>query len=357
MNRLQEIERKHALLRDLLHQHAAESLWIQSIRNLAWITAGADAAIDTSSEQGPYSILITPEKRVVITSRIELPRLQQEERFEDLGFEYAVSDWYAGELPPMPRLIRELDETVGAEIQRLRWLLDADEQERLRALGCDAAAALEESIRAARPGESEWQIASRLDAACRSRGGLAIVNLVATDERVARFRHPYVTAKLLDKLVMQVVCMRRGGLVAAATRFAYFGALPPELRDKQDKCASIDAAGMAATRVGRTLGDVFAALQAAYTAQGEADQWQYHHQGGLIAYASRERIATLGDPLVIEPGMAFAWNPSIVGCKSEDTILVGGDGFEIVTQASPQWPSLEVGLGGQVIRRPAVLEL
>ncbi len=357
MNRLEEVERKHERLRDLLKRRAAESLWIQSVRNLSWMTAGAEVAIDTSSEMAPYSILITPDKRTIITSSVELPRLRKEERFEDLGFDFAVSNWYAGELPPMPGLIRELDDEIGGEIQRLRWVLDMDEQVRFRALGFDAAAALEEAIRAAQPGESEWQVAARLDAACRLRGGFAIVNLVATDDRVAQFRHPYITDKPLDKLLMMVVCMRRGGLVAAATRFAYFGALPTNLRDKQDKVAAIDAAGMAASRSGRTLGDAFAALQAAYASQGEAEQWKNHHQGGLIAYASRERIATPGDPLVIEPGMAFAWNPSIVGCKSEDTILIGVDGFEIVTQASQDWPTLEVGLGGQTIRRPAILEL
>lgn len=357
MGRLQEVERKHGRLRDLLQTRGAESLWIQTVRNLSWITAGAEVAIDSSSEMAPYSVLITTEKRTIITSNIELPRLRDEERFEDLGFEFAVVPWYGGELPPMPGLIRDVDEAVGAEIQRLRWVLDEDEQTRFRALGLDAAAALEEAIRAASPGETEWEIAARLDAACRKRGGQAIVNLVATDERIAQFRHPYITGNRLDKLVMIVVCMRRGGLFVAGTRLAHFGALPSALRDKQDKVAAIDAAGMAASRAGRTLGDAFAALQAAYASQGEGDQWKHHHQGGLIAYGSRERVATAGDPTVIEPGMAFAWNPSIIGCKSEDTILVGADGFEIVTQASGNWPYVEVGLGGQSIHRPAILEI
>jgi len=357
MSRIQEVERKHERLRDLLKKHNAESLWIQRARNLSWITAGAEVAIDISSELAPYSVLITPEKRSIIVSNIELPRLRKEERFEDLGFDYAVSNWYAHELPPMPTMISDRDDAIADEIQRMTWVLSDDEQIRYRALGSDTAAALEEAIRAAQPGESEWQIAARLDAACRKRGGLATVNLVATDDRIAQFRHPYITDKPLDKLVMMVVCMRRGGLVASATRLAHFGTLPDSLRDKQDKVAAIDAAGMSATRPGRTLGDVFAALQAAYTSQGEDEQWKLHHQGGLTGYASRERVATPGDPTVIEVGQAFAWNPSIVGCKSEDTILLGADGFEILTKASDDWPSIEIGIAGQTIRRPAILEL
>ncbi|MEO8396109.1 MAG: hypothetical protein ABI700_24155, partial [Chloroflexota bacterium] len=50
---------------------------------------------------------------------------------------------------------------------------------------------------------------------------------------------------------------------------------------------------------------------------------------------SYERSAMPGDTRVIEAGQAFACKPSIVGCKSEDTILIGRNGFEIVTQASP----------------------
>ena len=357
MNRFQEVERKHERLREMLKRHNAGSLWLRRTRNLSWITAGAEVAIDTSSESAPYSVLITPEKRSIIVSNIELPRLRKEDHFEELGFDYAVSNWYANELPTMPGVISDLDPEIASEIQQMTWVLTEDEQIRYRALGSDTAAALEEAIRAAQPGESEWQIAARLDAACRKRGGLATVNMVATDDRIAQFRHPYVTDKPLDKLVMMVVCMRRGGLFTAGTRFAYFGALPDVLRDKQDKVAAIDAAGMSATRPGRSLGDVFAALQAAYTSQGEGEQWKQHHQGGLIGYASREHIATPGDPTLIEAGQAFAWNPSIVGCKSEDTILLGVDGFEIVTQASEEWPSIEIGIAGQTIRRPAILEL
>src|SRR5690606_17493248 len=105
------------------------------------------------------------------------------------------------------------------------------------------------------------------------------------------------------------------------------------------------------------FGEVFAALQAAYESQGEAEQWKLHHQGGAIAYQSRERIATPGDTTVIQVGQAFAWNPSIVGCKSEDTILLGADGFEIVTPASPGWSSVEVAIAGKTISRPIIQEL
>jgi antitoxin VapB len=54
-------------------------------------------------------------------------------------------------------------------------------------------------------------------------------------------------------------------------------------------------------------------------------------------------------------GQAFAWNPSITGTKSEDTILIGRDQNEIITEMS-DWPAIDVQVGDQTIRRPAIFE-
>jgi antitoxin VapB len=156
---------------------------------------------------------------------------------------------------------------------------------------------------------------------------------------------------------MIVVCMRRGGLVMAGTRLAYIGSMPAQVVEKARKVAAIDAAVMVATRPGRTHSDVFRDLQAAYAAQGEADQWRYHHQGGPAGYNSREWIVTPGDMRPVQAGVAYAWNPSIVGCKSEDTILVQDNGFEIVSGAADDWPMIEVNVSGQVVKRPGILEI
>lgn len=356
MNRLDEINFKHNCLRDLLTRQQASGLWLRRTRNLAWFTAGADASIPADSDYGAYSILVTLEQRVVFTTNIEATRLRAEEQFHDLGFDYAEYPWYQERVPDMPRLLMD-ENAVEAEIQQLRWVLTPGEQERCRALGRDAAAALDEAIRAARPGETEFQLASRLDAACRARGGLATVNLVGTDERISQYRHPLPTHKRLEKYAMLVVCMRRGGLIVSATRLAYFGKLPEALQTKARKTAHIDAAVIVASQPGRTLGDAFSDLLAAYHEQGETDQWKLHHQGGPTGYIARERIAGPGDPTLIREHMPMAWNPSIVGCKSEDTILVNRNGFEIITAAPDGWPMIEVEVKGHTVRRPGILEL
>ncbi len=356
MQRIDEINVKHAKVSELLAKRGAGGLWLRRTRNIGWITAGADASIPVDADYGAYSVLVTPDKRIVYTTNIEAARLRGEEHFEDLGFEYAEFPWHSPRTLDLPGLLTD-EADVEDDIQQLRWALTEGERERFRALGQDAAAALEEAVRAIRPGETEFEIASRLDAACKIRGGLAAVNLVGTDDRISQYRHPLATMKKLDKYAMVVVCMRRGGLVVAATRFVHFGPLPAEIQEKLHKIAAIDAAVIAASRVGRTLGDAFSDLLAAYDAQGESEQWRLHHQGGLIGYIGRERIVTSPDDATpIHDGHAFAWNPSIVGCKSEDTVLVNESGFEIVTD-SGNWPTVSVDVNGQTIRRPGILEL
>jgi len=55
---------------------------------------------------------------------------------------------------------------------------------------------------------------------------------------------------------------------------------------------------------------------------------------------------------------AFAWNPSITGTKSEDTILTapGGGAPEFLTQPL-DWPATDVEWGGGTVARPDILVL
>jgi antitoxin VapB len=59
---------------------------------------------------------------------------------------------------------------------------------------------------------------------------------------------------------------------------------------------------------------------------------------------------------VVRIGQVYAWNPSITGIKSEDTILVAAIGNEVLT-AIDSWPRLSVEVDGQLWERPAVLVL
>ena len=118
---------------------------------------------------------------------------------------------------------------VSTDLQHLRSILQAGEVERSRHVSKLAAEIMDEVIRSVRPGMSEHELAARLSAASRMRGGNAVVNLVASDERISQYRHPLPTNKTVEHYAMLVLCFRLEGLIPAITRLIHFGPLPDEL--------------------------------------------------------------------------------------------------------------------------------
>jgi len=111
-----------------------------------------------------------------------------------------------------------------------------------------------------------------------------------------------------------------------------------------------------ATRVGAEYQDVMDRACAQYEAEGYGGEWRYLHQGGPIGYQDREFLVVPGAKQGrIADRQAIAWNPSVPGAKSEDTMLVSEDGLQIVTRASTEWPTIDVEADGTIVQRPAIL--
>ena len=362
-----EFEQRQNQIRSFLTEHDLDALLLQRVSSFAWATCGAASYVNTATTFGEATLVVTPAGRYLIANNIEAMRLEHEEKLKDQGWEFCVGPWHEGQ-----ETVAELTGglRVGADVPypgttdlsaglaRLRTNLNAEEVERFRALGRMCAEAMDKTIRAIRPGQTEYQIAGQLAYEAEGRGAQAIVNLIATDERIFSFRHPLPTDKTLDRYAMLVLCGRKWGLVCSITRLVHFGPLPDELKRKAEAVAQVDAAFIAATRPGRTLGEIFEVAQAAYAKTGFADEWRLHHQGGPAGYEPREYVATPGSPDLVSVGQTYAWNPSITGAKSEDTVLIGEDGNEVLT-VIPDWPTLSVSVEGQTepILRPAILEI
>ena len=200
-------------------------------------------------------------------------------------------------------------------------------------------------------------MAALLIAETEKRGIQPIVCLIATDERIFNFRHPLPTAKKLDRYAMLILCGRQHGLVCSITRLVHFGHLPEEIQKKALPLARIDAAMITATCPGRSLGEIFLHNEDEYARFGYPDEWRLHHQGGPAGYEPREYIARPGASEKVSLGQAYAWNPSITGTKSEDTILVTEHpGNEVLTAISG-WPVISVDVDGNSLERPTILVL
>ena len=360
-----EVEVKLEKVQALLAGRGLNALLIQQVTNFAWLTAGASSYINTADSLGVASLLVVPHGRYLITNNIEAPRLREEEHLDEQGWEFSISPWYqaADRVAQMTKGLRlgtdgfyPGTEDVSTDLLHLRMNLLPQEQERLWDTSQGCAEAMNAAIHQIEPGLTEFEIAAILGGEIQRRGILPVVNLIATDQRIYSYRHPLPTSKKLERYAMLVACGRKSGLVCSITRLAHFGPMPGELRLKAEAVAQVDAVFHATTRPGRSLGDIFRAAQAKYAELGYGDEWQLHHQGGPAGYNPREAIATLDSDARVAEGQAYAWNPSITGTKSEDTLLVKPDGVEVLTEING-WPMIPVELDGRTIYRPATLEI
>jgi Xaa-Pro aminopeptidase len=360
-----ELDLKLDCIKDLLAKYGVNAMLLQRSSSFAWATCGGSSYINTATDYGVGSLLITPTGRYLITNNIEAPRFEREEHLAVQGWEFRLAPWHETN-DAVAKLTRGLklaaDSTfpgaidLSGEISHLRADLTPEEGERFREVSRLCASAMDSAIRAIRPGMTEFEIAAVLNRETQARGVLPTVCLIATDERIFNYRHPLPTEKKMDKYAMLVLCGRKYGLVCSLTRLVHFGALSGELRRKMDAIAQIDATFITSTRPGTTIGEVFRQATDVYASTGFPIEWQLHHQGGPAAYEPREWLATPTSTEAVKAGQVFAWNPSITGAKSEDTILIGTNSNEILTEI-PDWPLLPIEIGGQIVNRPAILEV
>jgi Xaa-Pro dipeptidase len=359
-----------------LRQQSLPGLVLTRPGPVSWLTGGLPPPVDRSAATDLVWAVISGEYATLITTEVEADRIAEEYRPGQHGFaELVAVPWYdpdafvraAADVAGVPAsaLASDGHPAFGTDssddLTALRLALSVAEQDDLRALGADAATALEQALTAWSPGERDLDIQARVAAALEARGADAPVLIVGGDDRVRRYRHPMAVGAPVRHLAMAVVVARRGGLHAAATRFASSGPLSPALASLFDQVRRIEAATLTAGRPGHSYGDVLGALDQGYAAEGAAGGWAGHYQGGPIGYAQREFEIAPGQggsrwPGVrIEPGHAVAWNPSLPGgAKAEDTYLVHADGLERVT-TGPRWPA-DAGSHG-IPPRPLVLEV
>jgi Xaa-Pro aminopeptidase len=360
IDRSQEVATKLERVRAWLDEHAGDAVLFRSQANFAWITAGGRSHVSIGDESGIAWVLVTPSDAFVITTNIERPRLLDEE-LGDLPYEVLAYPWHSPD--QAESLVEErtaaavADLPLGpfgpadASLATLRYTLLSPEVERYRALGRDAALALESAARAVERGMSELELSGVLASECRSRDILPLVDLVGADDRIDRYRHPIPTGRRVERTVMLAVTGRRSGLHASLTRFVSFGPVETGREARAPSTARVDARYLRASRPGASLAEVFAAGVEQYAREGYPGEEERHHQGGLTGYGGREIFATAAAGHVLAENQALAWNPSITGTKSEDTVLVRDGSPEILTRTG-DWPELEVELEGERFARP-----
>ncbi|MGA8532291.1 MAG: M24 family metallopeptidase, partial [Acidobacteriaceae bacterium] len=204
------------------------------------------------------------------------------------------------------------------------------------------------------PGVTEDEMAARVAADLLPQHITPSVLLMATDERIFRYKHAVPRKGVLRKYGMLNLCARRDGMVISITRFVHFGAMPAELAANFERTARINAELFHASRPGATSADLYAAAARGYAAAGFPDGINQHHQGGPCGYRERDWIATPTGTQTLRSTQGLAWNPSLNGAKAEDTALLRDGSIEILT-TTPDLPAIEAEVGGTIYRSAGVL--
>ncbi len=346
-SRALELAAKLAILRHHIALAGLAAVRLRGVDWFAWATAGGSSTVLTTRETGVAEVLVTRDDMWILCDTIEAERLACEEL--PPGHQLHAHPWARPELRAAFVLERAAGGAVASDrpepgeqpLPPALWMarrsLHPDERDRYRALGRDAAAAMSEVLRAARPTWTGLQLAGASAEALLRRAIDPALVLVGDARRLPLYRHPTASAEPLGDRVMLVYCARRHGLYANLTRFRYFR--PPSAAERRTHAAvaEVEADALDVSRAGVSLEQVYAQIAAAYARVGHLGAESEHHQGGPCGYLSREAIARPGlhEPLV--DGGAVAWNPSLAGAKLEDTMLIAADRLEPLT-SDPSWP-------------------
>ncbi|KTG09509.1 peptidase [Haloprofundus marisrubri] len=344
-------------LGEYLDTAGLDAVWFARPNSFAWLTGG-DNVVSATADLGVAAAgYVAPENEDaedgefrVVTDNIEAPRLVDEE----LPGEFTVEtgQWYESSLaesvadnsPANAAADFDVPGFESVDASALRQPLSEGDIEAYRSLGRDTAAAVEQVCRQLESEDTEHEVASALRVTLSARGINAPVVLVGGSERAQSYRHYTPKLEPLGDYALVSVTAERDGLHASMTRTVAFD--PPEwLAERHTKAMQVEATALGATRAVSRLGgsasSVFDGIQMAYEHVDYPDEWKHHHQGGAAGYAGREWFATPTADEKVHTPMAYAWNPTIQGAKSEDTVLVTEDGFEVLTSTG-EWPTRNV---------------
>mgnify|MGYP006283022623 CR=1 FL=1 len=340
-------------VRALISERNLDAIVIRRNPNLAWLIGGR-VHVPLTLDLACFDLIISAEKIIAVTNKIEAPRLIAEEF--PAGIEVVAVDWWQGRDAHLPNGEKIGSDQpgnsrvdLGGEIEKLRQSLTRSEVNLFQKVCIDSAVALGSAIKSIRPEDREIDIAGLIANSLWQRNLELVFIGVAGESRVRNFRHPLPTHSKIGNRLVASICARRKGMIASVTRIVTF----EENIEGYEEILKVEAALFDATKVGASFSEPIAAAIKAYRENGfDEFEWQKHHQGGPTGFAPRDWPANQLSQQLIFENQPIAWNPTGNGWKAEDTILATAAGVEILSN-DPDWPALDVA--GR--KRPAVLRL
>jgi Xaa-Pro dipeptidase len=359
---LAEFEAKRQQLCEHMASSGVAAIQLQRTENIAWLTAGrVDRRVLLPSAFGIATILLLRNGDAFYLTPDNEARRLAEEDFNGLPFTAITAPWHTPDFSAQirsligtGRVAADTDPGGASLLYGQRSSLTSSEVERYRWLGRNTAQVTAHMLESLQPGMTERAITARLAAALLERGIEPSVLLIATDDRILRYKHAVAQNAILHRFGMLNLCTRRWGLAISITRFVHFGAMPQALQEAFGVAAEVNARLIAATKPGASAADLFRIAADSYTALGHPGEELRHHQGGATGYAEREWLATPEGTERVVNHQAFAWNPSVAGGKAEDTVLLRDGTIELLTR-TPELPIVSTRAGELTIESTGVL--
>jgi Xaa-Pro aminopeptidase len=359
-----DVDAKHRRVVEFLDAQDYDAVLLRRADSIAWFTAGGDLGQGLASESGSVALFINRYTRAILADNVQSPRVFEEE-LAGLGFQLKERPWHQdpsrviAELTHhkrvatdehSPGLTREAD-----ALKALRRPLTGLEREWLRTLGRTLTLAVEATCRNFMPGETEADVAGHLAHRLIREGVVPVDLRVASDDRLARYRQPGFKAAEIHRRATIAATGRRHGLCASVTRTVSFGPVDADFRSCHTLASMVDATCIFFSRPGEPVSEVFRRARRIYEKFNHPHEWTLDYQGAIIGYSPREVCLLPDSSFRLESGTALCWSPSVGAARSEDTVVIDGRGFEVVTEAQ-NWPKSEIIVKGYSLPRPAILE-
>ncbi len=353
-------ERVHAFL----EREALDALVIGRQDNFAWITAGGDSRVITTSEMGFAYVVLTRDHHWLVSHAMDGQRFM-DEQVAGQGYDLVTLFWHQGS-PEDKVLSLTRGMKVGADfplpgaryyssgIVDLHYPLSDLDLARCRWIGQTANRILGDVAHSLEPGISEQETAARLLHEYALESLTIDVLIVGFDDRITRYRHPMPTANTLQRYALLHPAARRWGLHANVTRLVHWGDPPRDIRRAMDAVATIGGHVASMLAPGVSFADVLTEEIRLYRKLGYAGEWMHHFQGGITGYTLADPTRCRDQAARLVERQAYDYFITMTGAKFEELTLLTEHGPE-VTSLGPGWPTQTIPTPNGGIIVPDVL--
>ncbi len=227
---------------------------------------------------------------------------------------------------------------VEEEVERLRWVKDAEELASLQRAQDATDGGFDAVLEYLAVGMTERQVALELEQLMRQAGadGLSFDSIVAFGENAAEPHHEPTHRVLEEGDVIKIdFGALSAGYHADMTRTVAFGQPAAELKKIHDVVRTSQQAGIDAVKAGVTGGSVDALSRAVIDAAGYGEYFSHSlgHGVGLEIHEGPslikdgDDVLPVGAVVTVEPGIYI---PGLGGVRIEDSVEVTADGCRVL---------------------------